>query len=540
MINRSRSADQAGPGKRYEPPRTRGERWRRKYLRSWRAWVGYGLVAAVVAAVIVVKVVVLAPPPAPRPPCPASLVPAGDGNPKDCVGLTDGSYIFNPALAPIEDKIRAENELVDSQAAVQHEQWVAIAYLIPMTLNQASPLTMEGVTQELEGAYTGQWEANNEPSLYGDVPLIKLYLVNEGTGETKWGDAVDQIRAAVRDSLHVVAVAGLGDSVTQTRQAAVALSSVRLAMFGTSITADDLNGSRYSSLARIAPTNDDEVRAALAFLPRTQGRGATAMVVKDKNNGDDYVRNWADDVTALYRGAGHRFVSGPATFDPSLPDVDNVLQGDAQVVCEQHPDVVFFAGRAKQLEVFVGALGAQCSTPITVISGDDDLIDPSTSDNQEDFTLFDNALRDRVVSLYSTELASPQEWSDCGPVPPSQDLAARAFPQFEQDYQKQLGKQLTKLDDPGNVMLGRDAVITAVTAIRLTKTQPSAGKPQPYEYGQVTGNLALMRFTHVLGATGVITIGNDGSTTGDAVGKPLVIVQHLAGGGEACRGIEVP
>jgi hypothetical protein len=310
--------------------------------------------------------------------------------------------------------------------------------------------------------------------------------------------------------------------------------------FRTSITADNLNGSLYPSLARIAPTNGDEVRAALAFLPRTQGRGATAMVVKDQNTGDDYVRNWADDITALYRGAGHRFVSPPATFDPSLPDVDNVLQGDAQVVCEQHPDVVFFAGRAKQLEVFVGALGAQCGTPVTVISGDDDLIEPSTSDNPLDFTLFDSALSEHVVSLYSTELASPQEWSGgCGPVPPSQKLAARAFPQFEKDYQKQVGKQLTTLDDPGNVMLGRDAVITAVAAIRHTKTQPSTVKPPPYAYGNVTTHLALMRFYPVYRVTGVITIGNDGPTTGDAIDKPLVIMQHLPGG-EACRGIEVP
>lgn len=529
---------------RYEPPRTRGERWRRKYLRSGRAWLLYGLIAAVVAAAVVVKVVVLAPPPPPPPPCPGSLVPADDGNPKDCVGLTDGSYDFSPAFATVEGKIRKENERVDKQAAAQHEQWVAIAYLIPMTLNQASPLTLEGVTQELEGAYTGQWEANHVPALAGDAPLIKVYLVNEGADESKWGIAVDQILAATTpDALHVVAVAGLGDSVTATRRAAKAMSAgnVRLAMFGTSITADDLNGSQYPSLARIAPTNDDEVRAALAFLPRTPGHGATAMVVKDKDTSDDYVKNWASDITALYPGAGHRFVSGPATFDPSLPGVDNVLQGDAQVVCEQHPDVVFFAGRAKQLEVFVGALGAQCITPITVISGDDDLIDPSTSDNPPDYTVFEDALRGSVVSLYSTELASSQEWSDCGPVPPSQALAARAFPQFEQDYQQQFGKALTALDDPGNVMLGRDAVITAVTAIRLTKTQPSAGQPQqPYQYQQVTGNLALMNSTHVHGVTGVITIGNDGPTSGDAIGKPLVIMQHLPRGGEDCRGIEVP
>jgi hypothetical protein len=460
------------------------------------------------------------------------------------VGLTDGSYVFNPALAAIEGKIYAENEEVASQAAAQNEQWVAIAYLIPMTLNQASTETLEGVTDEIEGAYTGQWEANNEHALYGDAPLIKLYLVNEGAEESQWQVAVDQILTATRDSLHVVAVAGLGNSVTATRDAAQALSAsnVRLAMFGSSITADDLNGSLYPTLARIAPTNADEVRAALAFIPRVRGHGATAMVVKDTDTSDDYVRDWANDVTKLYPGAGHQFVSGPATFDPSLPNDDGVLQGDAEVACEQRPDVVFFAGRAKQLEVFVGALGAQCATPITVISGDDDLIDPGTSDAPDDYVLFDNALKDGVVSLYSAELASVQEWSGCGgPVPSSQDLAAREFPQFETDYQQQLGQKLTSLADASGVMLGRDTVITAVTAIRLTKTEPGA-KPQPYQYQDVTSNLALMNFNPVTGATGVIRIGNDGPTTGDARGKPLVIVQHVpsAVGSEQCRAVEVP
>ena len=542
MTKASSSVGHTGSGQPYEPPRTRWERWRRKYLRSRRAWLVYGVVAAVVAALVVVKVAVLVPPPPPPVPCPGNLVPADDGNPRDCVGLTDGSYVFNPALAPIEHKILAENGQVDRQAAAQHEQWVAIAYLVPMTLNQASPLTLETVTRQLEGAYTGQWEANNEHPLYGDAPLIKLYLVNEGSEEVKWQVAVDKILTATRDALHVVAVVGLGDSITATRQAAEAMSAgnVRLAMFGASITADDLNGSEYPSLVRAAPTNDDEVRAALAFLPRTRWGGATAMLVEGTDTSDDYVKNWANDVTALYPGAGHQFVSPPATFDPSLPDVDNLLQGDAQVVCDKHPHVVFFAGRAQQLEVFVGALGAQCSTPITVISGDDDVIDPSTSDNPQDYTLFQSALSGGIVSLYSTELASSQEWSDCGPVPSSQALAARAFPQFEQDYQQQVGKQFSILSDPSDVMLSRDAVITAITAIRKSESHPGGGAAQPYQYQQVTQYLTLLQFTSVNGASGVITIGNDGPAKGDAVDKPLVIMQHLGSGGEHCRAIEVP
>jgi hypothetical protein len=52
--------------------------------------------------------------------------------------------------------------------------------------------------------------------------------------------------------------------------------------------------------------------------------------------------------------------------------------------------------------------------------------------------------------------------------------------------------------------------------------------------------LALLHFTPVSDASRVITIGNDGTTTGDAVDKPLVVMQHLGSGGETCRAIEVP
>jgi hypothetical protein len=66
-----------------------------------------------------------------------------------------------------------------------------------------------------------------------------------------------------------------------------------------------------------------------------------------------------------------------------------------------------------------------------------------------------------------------------------------------------------------------------------------ARRPADHEWSWAKACQRLRNFTPVSGASGVITIGNDGPTTGDAIGKPLVIMQHLPGG-EACRGIEVP
>jgi hypothetical protein len=85
------------------------------------------------------------------------------------------------------------------------------------------------------------------------------------------------------------------------------------------------------------------------------------------------------------------------------------------------------------------------------------------------------------------------------------------------------------------------------------RSRPSGRRP-PYPAGtgrsrplitapgliETRRDLALLHFTPVSDATRVITIGNDGTTTGDAVDKPLVVMQHLGSGGETCRAIEVP
>jgi len=95
-------------------------------------------------------------------------------------------------------------------------------------------------------------------------------------------------------------------------------------------------------------------------------------------------------------------------------------------------------------------------------------------------------------------------------------------------------------------MLARDAVITAVAAIRRAPAQVANSGQQPYSYSggdqnqvytTVTQNLSLL-FNHPInGVSGVIKID---SSTGNAVGKPLAIVQHLTNGALSCKAVEIP
>ena len=311
------------------------------------------------------------------------LVPITVSGSLDCIGLSDGAVPFSAhdPFRPVEQKIAAENSWVTTQSERSKTPWVAVAYLIPLTLDPESAISGEGVEQEIAGAYIAQREANNE-SQYGDSPLIKLYLVNEGPIKGQWQAAVNQIIAGTGPGLRVVAVAGLGDSQQETSDAARQLSGASLAMFGTAITADDLDGAHFPGLARVAPDNADEVQAAIDYLPYLPGHGVTAVLVKDTTQGDDYVTDWAKDAQSLYPQQGREFIMNTFQFNRTWGGEENVMAQEAGRICAQHPDVVFFAGRAKDLEKFVaafnGTYGANCSTPIAVISGDDDLIDAST------------------------------------------------------------------------------------------------------------------------------------------------------------------
>jgi ABC-type branched-subunit amino acid transport system substrate-binding protein len=528
-----------------EVPLTRRDR-RRRFLRSKKAMASYVTVAAAITAGVVVPIATVPPAPKPRPaPCHGGLVAVRDtttpedGSPGsasiDCVGLTDGSQVFDSRLAGIERLVLRENDRVQATG----KRWVAIAYLAPITQGQVSVLTWEGVYEELEGAYIAQWEANHS-SANGDDPLVKLYLVNEGPDQGHWQLAVRQVLAATSDARHVVAVAGLGGSVQETRQAAQLMADHQLAMFGTTITADDLNGASFASLVRVAPTNTDEVKAALAFLPRLPARGATALLVADTNGKDDYTRTWAAQVQRLYPGPGRHFIGLPETFNRALSAEGDRLVQISQFICQRKPDVVFFAGRSKDLELFVGALGAQCTAPVTVISGDSDPTDESTSgkDGYQDYL---RALGPGSVTLYSTVLAHPNEWSDCGgPMPQSQRPAALAFTRFAGNYATQIGPALKLPLADGSAMLAHDAIITAVATIRLPVNQSNGSGQQPYPYQEVTQNLSGLHDQSVAGVSGMITISNYGHSDGDPVSKPLVIVQHQANGAVTCKHVEIP
>lgn len=81
----------------------------------------------------------------------------------ECVGVTDGSYVFDPAFAEVQKKIADENAWVRAQPS-----YVTVALLNPLTATATSVLTTEEILNQLEGAYTAQHRVNRTTAI-GDT-----------------------------------------------------------------------------------------------------------------------------------------------------------------------------------------------------------------------------------------------------------------------------------------------------------------------------------------------------------------------------------
>ncbi|MGH4019539.1 MAG: hypothetical protein ACRDT0_09945 [Pseudonocardiaceae bacterium] len=84
----------------------------------------------------------------------------------ECIGVTDGSYVFHPELAGVQRMIAAENDRVRAAAP---SSYVTVALLDPLTPIADDPLTPEvessalppaQVRHRLEGAYTALRRVN--------------------------------------------------------------------------------------------------------------------------------------------------------------------------------------------------------------------------------------------------------------------------------------------------------------------------------------------------------------------------------------------
>ncbi len=451
-----------------------------------------------------------------------------------CIGITDGSYAFDPSLRGVEQEVLRENRRVVKEYP---HAYVSVVLLLPISADKGSIMSMANAVEQVRGAYTAQRYANAN-NVEGISPHIRLLIGTDGYQAEDWSAAVSTIEHA--SSQHIAAVTGLGLSLDGTVRAAKALAARDIPVFGATITADTFDN--IKNLVRVSPSNQENTAAALSYIQRDFTR---AVLVEDGNTDDSYDRTLVKGFRKFKEIPGHQIV-GVEPFDTSkrqhaesaaerkeaedeIATRISQMPGDICVEQQQKPAVVLFAGRGEDLGVLLHALSNTClDRPIRIISGDDVTNLPNSAQLRRD-------LAGHVTVEYAG-VAHPDEWKvPAGPRTAALSAqGAQGFATFNGQFQRLFpGAELTD----GNTMMAYDATLTAVSAIRL------ANAPQPRAEA-VANELGALQGVHkVLGASGPIqfTANYQTSHTGsDPVDKATPVLRLAADGNTRVRTVIWP
>lgn len=389
----------------------------------------------------------------------------------ECIGVTDGSFVFMPELADVSQRIKEENQKVSDA-----DPHATIALMIPMTSDH--PQVRRQILHEVQGAYLAQYRANHDEN--ENPPKIRLVLANPGRHRTEWRPVSDQLAAMAaspRDNLRVVF--GFDLSVRPTKDAISYLTNTKgIPVVGGPITADDLANAdddhvRFDGLARVVPTNSDQAAALAAFDKDLDLR--RAVLIEDHRKGDDYV-------ATLRKAFEQKLGNSPhdsQVYVSQGPEEEGWLSSEFKLMalnmCAATPriDTVYFAGRPVHLRQFVNALAEErpCkSRTFTVISGS------GASTLYSDRKLAWEALRDdpesgrRGITVQYSSVSHPDAWvtgkpPETGGSPSAMrkllDLASRA----------QAGTTVGPVGEidlvDSKAISSYDSAWTAITGIRL-------------------------------------------------------------------------
>lgn len=435
-----------------------------------------------------------------------------------CIGVTDGDFVFHESLAGIQGKIRAENAKVSGSGRA-----VTVALLDPMTVTDTSAVTVEQLRYELEGAYTAQHRINNTAAVGDRRPLVKLVLANWGSHEKQWPTVVEQLEGMVNDAEPLVAVIGLRLSTVQTEEAAKHLSRHDIPMVSAIATADQLNYGNIRGFVRAAPPNAEYVAAIQDYLRHRPALNSTMMVYDTNSDltynpetgtgSDLFTRSLRDDFDnglanlALKKFPAQGFVgkSGPTAASPDL--FTNITTN----ICAVKPEAVLYAGRVGDFDSFLQSLQNRVcpDTPLTVIAAGADFgVLQLRSQGKE--------LRDKNLTIvYATE-TDAQGWVRGAPGTP------RYFMDFYDQF-RSLGLNPAHLDE-GGAITTHDSLFIAAKAARLsTRSHPDHALPNHVDV--LNQMLNLNSLDQVPGAAGQLSFSFRGKESGNPSNKPVPVIE---------------
>jgi hypothetical protein len=445
-------------------------------------------------------------------PCDAGLRVEGPS----CIGVSDRSDFGDPLLTAVMSRIAAENDAVSGP-------YYTVGYLLPLQVDSERTAESTELRRELEGAHVAQLRANRTAEIEGGGPKIKLVVGNAGDQNAHWSEIVDRFREMAAGGERLRAVAGMGYSVDATLRAIAELTrsddGESIAVIGSRLSADDLSLNSSNRLVdgffRVAPTNTDEARAAADHVRR---RGySRPLLLRDTNARDPY----ASTLGIAFRSAYGQTTE--ATFDSGKDGLNAAFSEIARNLCVDRPDVVYFAGRGEPLAQFVDVLAnRQCQdTPVDIVTGDD------ISGIREQALAGDVGVRTALssnVTLIYTGLAHPAMW-DAEELRNRYNAGALAYFRPGCDACFPTLFPAEPIDD-GAAIMGHDAMLLAVTAIRR------AGQTTDAEAHNVSAGAVIQMLYQVRGVNSVVGASGELSMSacGDSVGKLFPLLSLTADG----------
>jgi ABC-type branched-subunit amino acid transport system substrate-binding protein len=395
----------------------------------------------------------------------------------ECVGVTDGSYVFNNRLSGVEGRIRTLNDHVVGSG----KPYVTIVYLGAMSVDPAAKNPQDDLLAGAHGELVGLSIAQEERNRTNEAPLLRVLLANSGSKVRYAKEVAERIRAQSSHDRTIVAVVGFGQSKQQTQDAIDELSKAALPMVGTTNTYDDTARSRNGFSPyyfRLAPPNRRLAEHAAYWA--THGRLAglkvtSADVFYDASKDELYSGNLAKDFQAAFTAGGVNRVRMLSYTDPSQ------IPGEVQEACQRPSQIFYYTGRSDEFRSFLNELDStSCGgRPRVVLAGDE--VTKYVSDNRMEIG------RNHSVRLYYTPLASEGAWGD-QPHP--------FFTDFDPVVDGLLGKNAPQNERPSRIYaaMAYDAALTIIkvadrvyddqgralptTAAVLSElTEPGAGAP---------------------------------------------------------------
>ncbi|MGH3624361.1 MAG: ABC transporter substrate-binding protein [Sciscionella sp.] len=437
----------------------------------------------------------------------------------ECVGVTDGSYVFHPELVDVQRRIAEENARVRAGSS----SYATVALLDPLTPTAESGLPAAQVRNRLEGAYTALHRVNTTPVAGDTRPRIQLLLANEGSTDAQGHRVVDQLVRMSKQKDHpLVAVVGLGVSTEQTQRQATELSKQGIPMIGAYLTADVLDYDHIPGLIKTSPSNRQYVDALRDYANSSNDTGiGSAIMVRDSNadSGMDlYAQTLENDFSRQMKDRidfPAQQYAGKTGSTGADPDLFARVQANICASTGSGPgkglQTVLYAGREVDIGAFLESLEHRTcrNAHLTILTAGLELGGILRGQNQKLV-----AANLTVVSAGTVDVGG---WGQ----------NAKGTPEHYHDFLSAFQKQRfdpAHLDDGGAIMM-HDAVLTAAQAVRLAAPNGSTSFLTPSDVHAQLLNLNTLN--SVPGASGTLSFSTGASSAGgNPKGKPIPVLQY--------------